>query len=169
MLLFTVVVAGDGAGADIGARADLSVAEIAKMVGLGATTKTGFLGFDKITHVRALADLAPWTQVCIRPQQRSLRDVALVNDATGTNQDVVGDLRIADHAERPNTAAGADLGPAKNLYERLDDGVGGDLNFRIDHASLRPVDSHACGHQMAAFMCAQLRVERDQLRHSVCA
>ena len=54
-----VVVAGDGAGADVGSRADPGVADIAQMVGLGAGLDQRLLHLDEIADVDVLAELAP--------------------------------------------------------------------------------------------------------------
>src|SRR3546814_18270610 len=44
-----VIVASDGAGADIGVRTDADIAEIAQVLGLGALADLGLFGFDDIT------------------------------------------------------------------------------------------------------------------------
>src|SRR5215831_1537090 len=51
VLVEAVVIAGDRAGADIRAGADLAVAEIGEMVGLGAPAQPGRLHFDEIADM----------------------------------------------------------------------------------------------------------------------
>src|ERR671935_125218 len=46
-----VVVAGDGAGADVDARAELGVADVRKMVRLGRATQSAGFDFDEIADV----------------------------------------------------------------------------------------------------------------------
>src|SRR6185437_8332837 len=52
-LVHAVVVAGDGAGADVDAAADLGIAQVAEMVGLAAFADAGFLDLDEVAHVHA--------------------------------------------------------------------------------------------------------------------
>ena len=51
MLVEAVVVAGDGAGADIGAGADLGVADIGQMIDLGAGVDQRRLGLDEVADL----------------------------------------------------------------------------------------------------------------------
>ena len=51
MLVEAVIVAGDGAGADISARADAGVADISEMVNLGALADLGLLDLDEIADM----------------------------------------------------------------------------------------------------------------------
>src|SRR3546814_12514737 len=48
-----VVVAGDGAGADVGGGADGGVAQIAQVVGLGALAQLGVLDLDEVADMRS--------------------------------------------------------------------------------------------------------------------
>src|SRR3546814_19531162 len=57
-----VVVAGDGAGADVGGGADGGVAQIAQVVGLGALAQLGVLDLDEVDDMGAAAELGPRTQ-----------------------------------------------------------------------------------------------------------
>ena len=74
VLVHAVVVAGDGAGANVHTLANHGIAEIGKMVGLGALSQLRLLGLDEIADVRPLADIAPGTQVRVRANLRAVAD-----------------------------------------------------------------------------------------------
>ncbi len=71
VLIYAIVVAGDGSCADVDSRANLGVAKIGEMVGFGAASEPGFFCFDKIAHVRALTNFTSRTNVRVRPELRS--------------------------------------------------------------------------------------------------
>ena len=75
MLVEAVIVAGDRAGADIGARADARIADISEMIDLGALGDLGLLDLDEIADVRALGE------VCAGPQPRERADGRVIADA----------------------------------------------------------------------------------------
>ena len=56
MLGEAVIVAGDGAGADVSARADAGIADIGEMVNLGALADLGLLDLDEIADMRVLGE-----------------------------------------------------------------------------------------------------------------
>src|SRR5258708_4258466 len=56
VLFDPVVIAEDGAGADIGALTDVAIADIGKMIGLGALAELRRFDLDEIADARALAD-----------------------------------------------------------------------------------------------------------------
>ena len=68
VLVDAVVVAGDGSGADVDARADFGVAEIGQVVGLRSLAQLDLLGLDEIADVRAFADFAAGAQMRIRAE-----------------------------------------------------------------------------------------------------
>ena len=77
-----VVIAGDGAGADIGAGADAGVADIGEVIGLGAGLDHGLLDLDEIADVRrprrasrraAAARTARPTRPCRHGRRRDAR------------------------------------------------------------------------------------------------
>src|SRR6185437_1694074 len=67
VLVHAVVVARDGAGADVHVRTDLRVAEIGEVVGLAAFAEFGFLGFDEISDMRPRRKFGSGTQTRERP------------------------------------------------------------------------------------------------------
>ena len=62
MLGDAIVIARDRPGADIGARADGCIADIAEMVGLRAGFHHGFLDLDEIADVHVLLQARTGTQ-----------------------------------------------------------------------------------------------------------
>ena len=57
VLVGPIVVAGDGARADINPRADLGIAQLGQVVDLGTRTDAGLFGFDEITDMHARRQL----------------------------------------------------------------------------------------------------------------
>src|SRR4029077_13200400 len=70
-----VVIAGDGASADIGVGADKSVADIAQMIGLGAGLQHRLLDLDEIADARAVAEFGPGPQPRERSDRNALADM----------------------------------------------------------------------------------------------
>ena len=63
MLVDTIVVAGNGSGADVHSRADFCVAQISKVVGLGSLAQFDLLGLDKVTDMSAFSNVAAGAQM----------------------------------------------------------------------------------------------------------
>src|SRR5208282_6293254 len=90
----SVVVAGNGTGSDVHGLADFSVSEIGQVIGFGAFAQTGLLGLNKISYMRALADLAPWAEIGVWPKQCALHHLRLVEHAARADQHTVSDHGI---------------------------------------------------------------------------
>src|SRR5262249_35491126 len=95
-VVFAVVASGDGGGGDVGAFTDFCVAKISEMVGLGTFAQARFLGLNKISHVRAFANVAAGTQVRVRSDERAAGDGSFINDAAWPDHDSVGNFRVTD-------------------------------------------------------------------------
>ena len=67
----TIVVGGDDAGADIGGSANVRIAEIGQVAGLGAGAETGRLDLYKVADPRAFADVRARTQSGERTDNRA--------------------------------------------------------------------------------------------------
>src|SRR5205823_3175670 len=72
VLVETVIVAGDGAGADVGVGANMRIPEIGNMIGLGAGLDRGRLDLDEIADVDAFAEHRT------RPQPRIRTDAGVL-------------------------------------------------------------------------------------------
>jgi hypothetical protein len=59
MLVLAVIIAGDGARTDIGASANLGIADVAEVIDLCAFADPGFLDFTKIADLGLGANSAP--------------------------------------------------------------------------------------------------------------
>src|SRR5690606_41919872 len=69
-LVDAVVVAGDGAGADVGLAADAGVAEVAQVVGLAALGHDLVLGLDEVADAHALREHGAGPQARVRTDRR---------------------------------------------------------------------------------------------------
>ena len=108
VLVHAVVVAGDGAGADIGSFADLRVAEVGEMVGLCALAEPRLFGLDKVAHVRVFADFASGAQVGKGADLRAIGDGGILEDAALADENAVAQGAVLDHREGADAAAAAD-------------------------------------------------------------
>ena len=88
-----VVVAGDGARADVDAGADDGVAEVGEVVGLGAFAERDLLGFDEVADVGAVADVAFGAEVGVGAEDGAVGDVGVVEDAAVADGDAVAEWR----------------------------------------------------------------------------
>ncbi len=78
MLGKTVIIAGDGAGTDIGAGADRRVADISKMVDLRPLADSRLLDLDEIPDMRILSEIGAGPQPRERPDRRPFADPRLL-------------------------------------------------------------------------------------------
>src|SRR3990170_6549748 len=74
VLVEAVIVAGDGAGADVSAGADACVADISEVVNLGALADLRLLDLDEIADMRILCERGTWPQARERSDRRPLAD-----------------------------------------------------------------------------------------------
>src|SRR5262245_50827861 len=103
MLEVTVIVAGDGAGADIGPLPHKRIAEIGEVVGLGAGPQHDVLRLDEVAYPRLRADATAGPE----PRERT-------------------DHRPGFDAGPRNVREGVDLNPIGHLYPGAEDNVGAD-------------------------------------------
>src|SRR5262245_25778886 len=75
VLLEAVVVAEDGAGADVGTLADPAVADVGEMIGLGARLQARVLHLDEVADVDLRANVRPRPQPRERPHAGAGADV----------------------------------------------------------------------------------------------
>ncbi len=76
MLVEAVIVAGDGAGADVSARADARVADISEMVNLGALADLGLLDLDEVADMGVRGERSAGPEPRERTDDRALADPA---------------------------------------------------------------------------------------------
>ena len=70
-----VIIARDGARADIGALADPCITDIGEMIGLRASLDRGLFHFDKVADVHILAEVSAGSQSSERTDARVLADM----------------------------------------------------------------------------------------------
>ena len=135
VLVDSIVVAGDGAGADVDPCADFGIAQIGEMVGFGSLAQLDLLGLDKIANVRTLSNIAAGAQMGIRAEDSVAFDAGAIENAAVADEDSIADFGISNHGIRPNAATGAYVRVAQNLNKRLEHGVRRNLNVTIDDAA----------------------------------
>src|ERR1039458_10788814 len=87
LLVHAIVIAGDGARADVDAFADFRVAQIAEVICLRPLTELDFLGLDEVAHVSAFAYLASGAQMRIRSQHRSCANARVFHNGPRPHRD----------------------------------------------------------------------------------
>src|SRR5690606_17139647 len=100
-----IVIAGNGAGANIDACPDLGIANIRQVIGLGALAKHAFLDFDKIAHMRLGTDPGTRAKARVRPDTRLFGHVGFLNMTECLNMGTRTDHRVFDDAMRADTYA----------------------------------------------------------------
>ena len=88
-LLNAVVIAGDRAGADIGAGADVAVADIGEVVGLGAGAEPGGLDLDEIADMHVCLEHRAGAQPGKRPDDRARPDLGAFEMREGADAHLV--------------------------------------------------------------------------------
>ena len=101
MLVEPVIIAGDGTGADIGARADTGVADVGEVVDLGPRLHARLLDLDEIADMDLRPDIGPG------PEPRE-----------GPDNGIGADRRALDMAIGPDfhAVADADPGPEPDMW-----------------------------------------------------
>ena len=140
-----VVVAGDGAGADVGGFADLGITDVGEMVGLRAFADAGFFHFDEVADVSLFADFAAGAEMDERADFSAIGDRGVFEYAGLADEDVVADSAVFNDGEGADAAAGADVGFAEELDEGLNDGFRSDFDIGIDDAGFGASDGDAGG------------------------
>ena len=104
VLVEAVVIAGDGAGADIGLGPDRGIAEIGEVVDLGAGAELGVLDLDEI------ADLGLRAERRARPQAREGADAGAGGDRRAFEMaEGVDDAPSATSTPGPKTTCGSTI------------------------------------------------------------
>src|SRR5256885_1138361 len=78
VLCGAVVIARDGAGADVDARAELGVADVGQVVGLRGVAQAARLDLDEVADVHLVSEARARTQARVRPDAAALADVRVL-------------------------------------------------------------------------------------------
>src|SRR5947209_13087914 len=124
MLRYAVVIAGNGAGADVGVASNARIAEIGQMVRLGPFAHHRLFQFDEVADVRARADMIVAAQSRKGPHHRAGVNAARSDHAIGFDGYAVGKLRVGEQAAGADGAARAEPRLAEELDARLDHEIG---------------------------------------------
>src|SRR5262245_20574715 len=132
-LLVAVVVARDGAGADVHLLADRRVAEVAEVVGLAALPDDRLLGLDEVAEVHLGTQLRPRTHVRERSDDRARTDHRVGRDAVGPQLGARADLGVGQDAAVADAHAVPDARPPAQRDVAPQLGVDADLDVGLDH------------------------------------
>src|SRR5262249_32905781 len=133
MLGDAVVIAGDGARADIGARTDAGVADIGEVIDLGTFGELRLFDLDEIADLGVRAKLRAWPQ-----------------SGVGTDFRVRPNMRIDEVAETMNGRAVLDDHAGAEKHVRLDDHVPADFGVMAEKHRLRRDERRPFGHDLVA-------------------
>ncbi len=151
MLVGTIVVTGDGTGADIGACADLGVAQISQVADLGARAQVRILQLDKVTHMRLGTQHAAWSQTCKRAGIAALTQNCAFDMAVGFDDDALAQGAVLDDAVRTDDHVILDHDLAFKNHIDIDQHVAPNAHFTAHIESRRVTQGHASRHQTTGF------------------
>src|SRR5262249_33104918 len=97
VLAKTIVIARDGAGADVCLRADRRVAQIRVVVRFRTRHHVRLLGLDEVTDPRILVEARARPAVAERTDLYALADRGFGHDRVGLDVAVVGDADVDEH------------------------------------------------------------------------
>jgi len=96
VLVDAVVVAGNGAGANVHASPNFCVAKVGQVIGLRPFAQPDLFRLHEISHVCPFADLAARAQMAVGAEQRTVRDVGFVENTSGPDEHVIAQDGILD-------------------------------------------------------------------------
>ena len=124
VLVNAVVVAGDGAGADVHFLADYGITKIGEVIGFGAAAKLRLLQLDEVADVGSGGDFIAGTKMREGTETNFLVNAGVLENAVGLDNGASADLAVDDDGAGLDATVGADTRATEDLYERIDDGVG---------------------------------------------
>src|SRR5687767_12021554 len=139
VLVGAVVVAGDGAGADVDVASHRGIADVGEVVGLGAGADVGLLHLDEVADVDFLLEARARAQPRVGADAAILADAGRVDVAERLDARAGADLGVADHA------VGADLGAVGELDLALEHAVDIDAHVRPAGQAPAHVDTQGIG------------------------
>ena len=162
VLVHPVVVRHDRAGADVGALADLGVADVAEVGHLRALADHRVLRLDEAADLALRAEVRAGAQVGEGADGRALADHG--EQRVGADHLGAGaDLGVAQGGVRADHGLGADVAGAVQLDAGADDRVLADGDIRIDPGGGRVDDRHPVPHVPLQGATVQLGAELGEL------
>ena len=98
VFVHAVVVASDGAGADVAAAADLRVAEVGEVVGFAAAADGAVFHFHEVADVHFVGQVGIGAQAGEGADAGAVADAAVFEVREGLDNRVVADCRVFNHA-----------------------------------------------------------------------
>ena len=163
IFVHAVVIAGDGAGADIGFAADARVAQIGEVHGLGALSEHALFDFDKIANAGALEQARGVAQMCERSDLRFSRKITRRDHGVRFDEGAIFHDDIAEDAAGADGTARADARFTEQLHAWFDQRIRAHGHIRIDQYGFRHEHTHADGHQFGAFAPAKGQIHLGQI------
>src|SRR3990170_3503635 len=121
VLVDPVVIAGDGAGADVRLAADAGIAEVGEVLRLGAFAHDRLLDLDIVADAGPGADVGAVAQVGEGPDAIAGAQLAVEHEAVRLDADVVGQDGVDEDRGSPDVAAAAEASGPAQLHAALED------------------------------------------------
>ncbi len=102
VLVGTIVVAGNGASANVGARADDCVTQVGQMACLGSLAQMSILQFNEVTYVSASVEHTARAQTSERPCIRAFAHNCAFEVTIRLDDCALAQGAVLDHAIRPD-------------------------------------------------------------------
>ncbi|CAI8918266.1 hypothetical protein EMIT0196MI5_30348 [Pseudomonas sp. IT-196MI5] len=149
-LVGAIVVAGDGASTDVGARAHLGIAQIRQVTGLGAFAQVSVFQLDEVTHMRAGFQHGAWTQTGERAGIAAFTQNGTLDMAVGLDDHAFAQGAVLDHAVRADHHIVFDDDLAFEDHVDIDQHVAANGDFAAHIETCRVAQGHTLGHQTTA-------------------
>ncbi len=145
VLVDPVVIAGDGAAADIDPLADLGVAEVGEMAGLDSSPSAAFLVSTKLPILLLPASTVPAAGA---PSARwhSQRQAATVSTEPALTWTLSAERQSLTITPGSTIAVAADNGLPAQMHAGMNDGIRADVNLRLDVGGGRIEQRHPGTH-----------------------
>ena len=146
-LVRTVVVAGDGAGADVGPGADIRIAQIGQVSGFRALTQLRVLHLDEVADVRLGTEHRAGTQAGKGTAIGTLAELGAFKMAVGLDHCTTAQRTVADHAVGTDLDAILDDDLAFENHVDVDQHVTADSDLATQIEARRIAQRDPLGHQ----------------------
>src|SRR5213593_255400 len=160
MFSHSVVIAGDNTGTDVHILTYGCIAQISKMLRFRASAQRRFLDFHKITDLDAIPEHSVRPEARKRSQCHFHSEVAVVENTILQYRRARTDPRVGNAGEGTDRHILADDRISIDLYRRINDRIGPDLDVLIDEGALRIENRNALRHERFAFPAPHEAIDR---------
>ena len=98
MFIDTIIVTGNGTGANVNLRAYITITNIAQMIDLAARAYARFLGLNKVANAGTFTQYSPWAQPSIGSNTTVFTNDGLLQMTHGMNHRAVRHTDVRQHA-----------------------------------------------------------------------